>query len=159
MLGLLKRNRKNILLAIAFTLAFYLIAVPVVYLTYDFEELSDRGSQVLGVPSGSKDVYSVVDSFLSHIVKGDFEHIKKTTNLEGKVDFAQWHELKEAELYGDVLHESDDVALFRVDFVFFVNERNFEYPLTLVFVAEREDGFWSVNDIEYTLSRYNALLE
>ena len=159
MLRFLKRNRKNVFLALVLTIAFYLIAGPIVYLTYDFEELKNEGGQVLGVPGAKRDVYKVVDDFVNHIVEGDFEYIKSSTNLEGKVDFAQWHELKEAELYGDVLYESEDVALFRVDFVFFVNERNFEYPLTLVFVVEKEDGFWSINDIEYTLSRYNALLE
>ncbi len=160
MLKVLRENRKNILFAVMLTFVFYMFVGPIVYFNDDFQNYISSKNSVLGVDDYERgNINEVLDEFLSHVEDGNYREIEETTGLKGKITFSQWHEIRSIDIVGGWVYEDAHTALIRVDFNFWVNEQAFDYPLTLVFVMERIGGDWVVNDVEYTLERYNEALE
>ena len=165
----LRDNRKNVFLAVLLTFSFYLVVAPLVYTNSTFQDYLDnrsRSEEVLGsreVKSEKdfsyydEEIREVLRDFVNDLRAKNFERIYRTTDIGRGLDFSKWHDVKSAELNGGVVYEGEDVALTKINFVFFLEENNFEYPLTVVLVFEKDESDWQIADMGYNLDRYSKV--
>jgi hypothetical protein len=142
------------------TIIFLLLATLLILaLVYYFVDVRDSVTQEDSNPR------IAVDVLIDNIEEGNLEYLEEQTKLTDEIAFGDWDEIKTVEV-GETRflknEEGEKIALIRTDFMFSLNieeDEVFEYPTTLVFVLEQENGEWIVADIDYGLDRYREAKE
>ncbi len=111
-------------------------------------------------PQEDSDPQASIDLLIDNLEEGNLEYLETETKLTDEIAFGDWDEIKTVEI-GEIRYVEDEegekVVLIRADFMFSLNleeDEVFEYPTTLVFVLEQENGEWVIVDIDYGLDRY-----